>query len=571
VVLEKGPISIVSIGPLLDVHLDRAGPLGAQLERRLRELIGSGGLPVGSRLPATRALARDLGVSRGVVVEVYAQLAAEGYLATRRGSASIVAAHPGVPEPLEVEPDVQIAAARWNLRPDLPDLALFPRTQWLSANRSVLRQAVNTDLAYGEPLGAAALRHRLAPLLARTRGVAAHPDRTAVFAGSTQALLVVASVLRDRGATSIALEDPGHRWRTRALVSSGLDVVPVPVDREGLRVDDIPDGIDAVVVSPDHQFPTGVALSPGRRRALADWAVSGGRIVLEHDYDGHLRYGASHTGALQALAPEHVVYVGGASALLAPTIRLGWAVLPARLVVPVANRLFATVLASPRLSQLALAELIERGQLDRHLRRVRTIYRRRREAAVRRLERRLPSARIEGSPSGLFVHLSLPEGTDERSLLTSARARGIAVDGVGEHALLPQPPGLAIGFAALPEPTLERALDTLADAAGDGEVARAREWRESMQPDVRDNTQLRRYELWLGDRLAGHISYVRSDRVIALTHTEVEPDLHEHAGEVLVRRALDDVRRRGARVKPLCPFVADYMVRHPETRELLAR
>jgi GntR family transcriptional regulator/MocR family aminotransferase len=377
-----------------------------------------------------------------------------------------VAAVPQVPaEQCETGLDVPVAAARFNLRPDLPDFALFPRPQWLAATRASLNQAANTDLAYGEPYGAVALRCRLAPFLARTRGVLATTDRTGVFAGSTHALLTIASVLRESGATRIAVEDPAHRWRTRVLSASGLALVPVPVDAQGLRVELLPDDVAAVIVSPDHQFPLGVALSAERRRALLDWAVAGDRLVVEHDYDGHFRYDRPPAGSLQALAPEHVAYVGSLSPLLVPTLRLGWAVLPGRLVEPAALHVFAHAVATPRLPQFALAEFIERGYLDRHLRRARAAYKRRRALAIATLERRLPGAAVGGAPVGLYLSVSLPDGADEAALLAEARRRGIAVDGVGEHAIAPQPPGLAVGFAALVEPTLRRALGELAASA----------------------------------------------------------------------------------------------------------
>jgi GntR family transcriptional regulator / MocR family aminotransferase len=465
-VLSEGPLSRMSTGPLLSLDLDRRQPLGLQIERQLRELVRSGGLQALRELPSTRALAADLGVSRGVVVGAYAQLAAEGYLTLRRGAAPVVAAVVQAPaDDCAVEVDVPVASARYNLRPDLPDLALFPRPQWLSVTRASLQQAANTDLAYGEPYGAVALRSRLAPFLARTRGVLAPADRTGVFAGSTHALLTIASVLRASGATRIAVEDPGHRWRARVLRASGLELVPVPVDAHGLCVELLPDDVAAVVVSPDHQFPLGVALSAERRRALLDWAVTGDKLVVEHDYDGHFRYDRPAAGTLQALAPEHVAYVGTLSPLLAPTLRLGWAVLPARLVEPAAFHVFANVVAVPRLTQFALAEFIDRGYLDRHLRRARAEYRRRRRLAVATLERRLPAARVGGAPVGLYLSVTLPEGSDEQALLVEARRRGIAVDGVGEHAMGPQPPGLAVGFAALAEPTLRRALAELAASA----------------------------------------------------------------------------------------------------------
>jgi len=394
-----------------------------------------------------------------VVVGAYAQLAAEGYIGLRRGAAPTVAALAGEQEQgcARTDSDVPVASARFNLRPDLPDFALFPRQQWLAACRSSLHRAANTDLAYGDPFGAVELRRQLAVFLARTRGVVATADRTGVTLGSTHALFALACALRAQGARRIGVEDPGHRWRTRALVASGLEVVPVAVDGEGLRADRLPD-VDAVVVSPDHHFPSGAALSPERRRALVDWAVGGDRLVIEHDYDGHFRYDRPAAAVLQGLAPEHVAYVGSASALLAPTLRVGWVVLPARLVVPLGNEAFSTVVSAPRLTQLALAELIARGHLDRHLRRARAAYKRRREAMLAALDRHLPEAVAGGAPVGLYVSLALPAATDERGLLAAARRLGLALDGVNEHALTAQPPGLVLGFAAAPEPTFRRAL-----------------------------------------------------------------------------------------------------------------
>ena len=462
-VLPEEPLQLMSTGPLLALQLEPGRPLGLQLEAQLRALVRARRLPAGHELPSTRALAADLGVSRGVVVGAYAQLAAEGYIALRRGAAPTVAALAGEQQEEcdRADSDVPVASARFNLRPDLPDLALFPRQQWLAACRSSLHRAANTDLAYGDPFGAAELRRQLAVFLTRTRGVVATADRTAVSLGSTHALFALACALRRQGARRIGVEDPGHRWRTRALASSGLEVVAVPVDREGLRVDRLP-GVDAVVVSPDHHFPSGVALSPERRRALVDWAVGGDRLVVEHDYDGHFRYDRPAAAVLQGLAPEHVAYVGGTSALLAPTLRVGWAVLPARLVVPQSNETFGTVVSAPRLTQLALAELIARGHLDRHLRRARAAYRRRREAMLAALGRHLPDATAGGAPVGLYVALALPARSDEGGLLTAARRSGLALDGVNEHALTSQPPGLVLGFAAAPEPTLRRALELLA-------------------------------------------------------------------------------------------------------------
>jgi GntR family transcriptional regulator/MocR family aminotransferase len=441
----------VSTGPVLGLRLDRREPLGLQIEDWLRGRIRSRTLPVGTRLPSTRSLGSDLGVSRGVVVGAYAQLASEGYIELRRGAAPVVAATGRAPENVRVDPDVPIARARATC---LPDFALFPRTQWLAAVRASLHRARGSDFSYGEPFGAGELRLQLAPFLARTRGVVAVPDRTGVFAGASQALLVLARVLRANGARRIAVEDPGHRWRTNTIAASGLEVVPVRVDGNGLCVDELPD-VAAVVVSPDHHFPLGVALSAPRRRALVEWAAASGTLVIEHDHDAHYRYDQVRTSALQALAPEHVAYVGSTSGLLAPAIRLGWSVLPARLVEPVAHQLFADVIGTPRLTQLALAEFTARGYLDRHLRRTGAAFKRRRETLVRALAERLPQATPQGRAAGLYASFALPEGTDEAKLLAAARQRGIALDGFNEHATFPQPPGLVLGFASAPEPTLE--------------------------------------------------------------------------------------------------------------------
>jgi GntR family transcriptional regulator/MocR family aminotransferase len=558
---SKGPVLSYSTGPLLELDLDRRRPLGLQLEETLRELVRSGRLPAGTRLPSTRALAGDLRVSRGVVVGAYTQLAAEGYLETRRGAAPVVLAvgHERG-EPPRRASDQPTADARYNLRPDLPDPALFPRSAWSSAERTALRRAADPDLAYGEPLGSIALRHRLAPFLGRTRRVDATPDRTAVFAGSTHALHVLASVLGERGGTRIAVEDPGHRWRTRALVLAGLEVVPVPVDDRGLQVDELPDDVCAVVVSPEHQFPTGTKLAPERRRALVEWAVQGERLVVEHDYDGWFRYDHSPAGSLQPLAPEHVAYLGSASALLAPTVRLGWAVVPARLVIPLANRIFGTTIATPRISQLTLAELIDRGVLDRQLRRARTAYRARRRLAEMLVPRELPGASVHGAATGLFVHVVLAEGADEAAVLASARRKGISLDGVNEHALTPQPPGLVLGFAALAEPSLRRAIRALGRAAQPAEVAEARARLDSTEPHVFDNRRLRRYELWLGERLAGVLSYTRATGAVVLTHVEVELDLppDDWSGR-LIRDAVAQLRREGIEVRAADPTLATYL------------
>jgi GntR family transcriptional regulator/MocR family aminotransferase len=439
----------MSTGPLFPIDLDPSRPLGLQIEERVRSLIRSEALTVGSMLPSTRGLAADLGISRGVVVNAYAQLAAEAYITLRRGAPPLVAAAGHAAEAVNLGPDVPIAG-RLNLRPDLPDLALFPRAEWLRSCRRAVETAASYDLSYGDPFGSDRLRIQLSQFLGRTRGTVSPFDKVGVFAGSTQALLQLCCLLRERGKERIAVEDPSHRWRARVVAASELEVVPVPVDEHGLLVEELPD-VDAVVVSPEHQFPTGAVLSPERRRRLVEWAAAGDRLVIEHDYDGMFRYDRHPTGSLQGLAPELVAYVGSASPLLAPSIRIGWAVVPARLVDPLWWRMFVTSMGTSRLLQFALADLIERGALDRHLRKMRVAYRRRRDV----LARRLP---VTGAPAGLFVALRVD---DEAAALEELRAEGYAVDGVNEHTLTDHPPGLVLGFAASAEPTLERAAKRL--------------------------------------------------------------------------------------------------------------
>lgn len=450
--VSRAPLSARHV---LSFAIDRERPLSRQIEEHVRDAITRGVLQPGSRLPSTRALAADLSVSRGVVVNAYQQLISEGYLQVRRGSAPVVAERAQARPASLTEADVPIAHARFNLRPDLPDLALFPRGDWLASAQSVLRGASNIDLAYGEPLGAAHLRNQLAPFLWRTRGVAAEPQRICVNVGSTQALFIMASVLRGRGVTRLGIEDPSHRWRRHTLTASGIEVVPIPVDGNGLRVDELAKAdVGAVVVSPDHAYPLGVAMSDERRKALLDWAIGNDALVIEHDYDGFFRYDGRTRPALQGNAPEHVAYIGTASALLAPTVRIGWSVCPESMMDEVRERMAYNVFAHSRLAQLSFADAIERGFLDRHVRRARVTYKRRYQIA----RRALPS---HSAPVGLYLHYALDRDADEAATLAELRSRGFALDGVAANAMGEHAPGIVVGFAAAPEPTLREALALL--------------------------------------------------------------------------------------------------------------
>jgi GntR family transcriptional regulator / MocR family aminotransferase len=438
------------------------GPLHAQLELQLRDGVRSGRLAAGERLPSTRALAAELGVSRGVVVEAYGQLAAEGYLEVRPGSAPRVAA--GAVAAAAPGPAQAPTAPRWDLRPGTPDLSLFPRAAWAAAQRRALRETANADLGYPDPAGHPRLRAALAAYLGRVRGVQAEPERVVVCGGVAEALVLIGRVLHAGGARRIAVEDPSHHETGRQMVHAGLELVPVPVDAGGLDVAALEAAApDAVLLTPAHQFPTGVVLEPARRAALAAWARRTGALVVEDDYDAEYRYDRHPVGALQGLAPDHVAHVHSVSKTLAPGLRLGWAVLPGRLVAPVAEQKRVNDLGTPVLEQLTLAAFLERGELDRHLRRTRPAYHRRRDTLLAALA----GLEVEGVAAGLHLLARLPPGRSEEEVVAGAAARGVAVHALGPHvAAAARPPALVLGYTRLPESGLAEAGRRLRAALG---------------------------------------------------------------------------------------------------------
>jgi GntR family transcriptional regulator/MocR family aminotransferase len=447
-----------------------AAPLHAQLEAQLRDAVRAGRLAPGVRLPSSRALAAELAVSRGVVVEAYEQLAAEGYLCVRAGAAPVVGTIACEPRAAPVPPGPR--PPRHDLRPGLPDLSAFPRAAWGGALRRALRELPDAQLGYPDPSGHPRLRAALAGYLGRVRGVAAAPERIVVCGGVAEALRLAATVLRARGATAVAVEDPSHAETQGQLGYGGLEPVPVPVDADGLDVARIPDGVGAVLVTPAHHFPRGIVMTPARRAALVAWAEATGGLILEDDYDAEHRYDRSPVGAIQGLAPERVIHVHSVSKSLAPALRLGWAVAPLELAPALAEAKRRNDLGAPVLEQIALADLIERGELDRHLRRLRPRYRARRDALVGTLLDGRPGLAVEGVAAGLHVAVRLPPGLGEAAAVAAAAERGVAVSTVGEHAVAPRPPGLVLGYGRLPEAGLRAAarelgaaLDTAMDAA----------------------------------------------------------------------------------------------------------
>jgi GntR family transcriptional regulator / MocR family aminotransferase len=450
---------------------------------QLRAAIHAGQLPVGAKLPASRVLAADLRIARGVVVEAYQRLTDEGLVQPQPGAGTLVAGRraaapaPG-PAPAAARladmwsGPVRLPLARpegieFDLSPGVPDLSAFPRAGWLRAERAVLDHVTGADLGYGDPRGNPRLRAELSTWLARTRGVRAPAGDILVVAGVAQSLALLAQVLRARGTATIAVEDPGSRGARDDLAHWGLVPVPVPVDGEGLRVGDLAAaGTAAVVVTPAHQFPTGVVLSPARRRALLDWAAGGG-LVIEDDYDAEHRYDRPPVPAVHAAAPERVAYTGSTSKTLAPGMRLGWLVPPPELAADLVAGKHASDLGCPALPQLVLARLLATGEYDRHLRRVRARQRERRDALLGALAEHLPGASPQGVAAGLHVLLSVPGDTPDTDLAARAAAAGVLVQPLSWHRQRPGPPGLVLGYAALTADRLREAARRLAEALRD--------------------------------------------------------------------------------------------------------
>jgi GntR family transcriptional regulator/MocR family aminotransferase len=450
----------------MDLFLDLSsvsnGSLHARVEQALREAVRSGRLAPGSRLPSTRSLCVQLGVSRGVVADAYSQLAAEGYLQTRRGGGtSVVGAAVSVgPSAVAVTP---AGPVRHDLNPYRPALDGFPRAAWLSAMTQVLRSVSDERLAYPDPAGTPELRASLAAYLGRVRGVLATPGQLVITGGTRQGVELLWSVLVADGASRVAVEQPGWRGMSETAADAGLLTLPVPVDEQGLVVQRLPhERVDAVALAPAHQYPTGAVLSASRRLALVEWAQTHGALIVEDDYDAEYRYDRQPVGSVQGLAPEHVAYVGSTSKTLAPAIRIGWLALPPRLVEQVAVRQQRRGSMPSPLNQLALCDLIERGELDRHLRRQRRRYSRRREALLDALARKLPEVRVSGAAAGLYVVVGLPDGVSEQAALAAARSRGIVLEGVGGSA-----PALVIGYANLADAAVVPAVEALAASLRD--------------------------------------------------------------------------------------------------------
>ncbi|MFP3968382.1 PLP-dependent aminotransferase family protein [Actinomadura fulvescens] len=471
---------------MTDLHLtlDRAaGRLAAQIAAGFRAAVRTGRLTAGTRLPSSRDLARDLDVSRGVVVTAYEQLIAEGFLIARRGDGTRVAplARADSPPPAGRPPvwpcepaarpslETPDGSFPYDLWPSQPDLAAFPRERWLAAMRASLRTLPKEDLGYPDPGGAPLLRAELAGYLGRVRAAHTDPEQVVIMNGVAHGLSAVVRMLVGDGHRELAVEDPTSSRQIPMLDATGVRLVPVPVDAEGVDVAALArTRARAILVTPAHQYPTGVVLSPRRRAELIAWARDVNGLIVEDDYDAEFRYDREPVGCLQGVDPDRVVLLGSVSKALAPALRLGWAAAPPKLAERLRTHRAQNDLGAPVLDQYAFANLISTGAYDRHLRTMRRQYRARRDVLVEALGRYAPSVEVRGVSAGIHLYVELPPGSDEAAVVVAAARLGVSVAGAAamwSPARTGQsPPALVLGYGRLGESRLAEAAELLGKA-----------------------------------------------------------------------------------------------------------
>ena len=478
---------------LIDLDRSRPRSLRAQLERELRRAVTQGSLPPGTALPPSRTLAAELSVSRTLVVGAYEQLISEGYLEAQQGSGTRVrlnglgqAAGPG--DDGADGGDADGGGLYWPLPPQrsgapmpgsgLPDPALFPRTEWLRHYRDAVRAAPDGELLYPPPRGTLGLRTALASYLGRVRGVRTAPGQVVICAGFSQGLALLCRVLARRGVRAVAVEDPCFQLHRLIIEDAGLRAVPVPVTPDGLdvaRLGTLAD-VGAVLLSPAHSYPSGVVLSAGRRVALLEWARTAGGIVIEDDYDAELRYDRTPVASLQGMDPARVVYGGSASKVLSPALRLGWLVVPASLTRDVIVAKALLDVGSESLGQLTLARFIDSGGFAAHLRRVRPVYRARRDALLGALRQHLPQVPVDGELAGLHLLLRVPAGWDLDAAADAGARRGLQLENASAHwaGRGAAPPAFLVGYGTSRPGALVDGIEALAAYAASIATARER-------------------------------------------------------------------------------------------------
>jgi GntR family transcriptional regulator/MocR family aminotransferase len=459
-------------GPELLLTIDRGSAAGlrSQLEAQLREAIRTGRLAGGEQVPSSRKLAHTLGLSRGLVQDCYAQLQSEGYLTSRAGSATRVAPT-AVARPLERPRQNNSTNRRRHpvadFRSGVPDLGLVPREDWSWAIREVCRTIPNNAFDYGDPVGEQQLRDVLAAYLGRVRSTAAGGDQIVICTGMAQAIALVLRVLATDGIDTLAVEDPGA-WRFTAeqAAANGVALTPIAVDRDGLDVTLLErTEARAVLVTPAHQWPTGVVLAGHRRQQLIAWARERDAIIIEDDYDAEFRYDRDPVGAMQGLAPDAVISLGTVSKSLAPTLRLGWLLAPDRLLDRLALAKQVADRGSPGLDQLALAKMLESGRYDRHLRRMRTEYAKRREVLVAALALHAPGVAITGLAAGFHAVVTLPADAQENRIIEKAARRGVGLYGMSSmrHSAGPHQSQLILGFGDTSQSAIQAGIAAVGD------------------------------------------------------------------------------------------------------------
>jgi GntR family transcriptional regulator/MocR family aminotransferase len=461
------------LGPELLVAIDRAAPraVRSQLEEGLRTAIRSRRLEPGEKLPSSRELARAIGVSRGLVIECYQQLQSEGYLHSEVGSATRVAATAATIPPVQRPPAAKPLPMAVDFIAGVPDLASFPGSDWLWAQREAFRQAPTHAVGYGDPAGAAELRSVLASYVRRVRAADVDAGQVLVCGGFAQGLSLTLAALAARGIRHVGFEDPGYDRAVETTAHrAGVTAVPIPVDSRGIDVGALASSsAQAVVVSPAHQWPTGVVLAADRRRDLVAWAAEVDGFVVEDDYDAEFRYDRDPVGSLQGLAPDRVVTIGTVSKSLAPALRLGWVLTPGQLTEPITAGKRDADRGTPTLDQLALAHLMRSGRFDRHLRRMRTLYAGRRRTLTEALAELAPAVRLSGLAAGFHAVAHLPD-RDEAHVIGAARDRGVGLYGMSQHRAsgLTRPPQLVLGFGNLTDRAIRSGIADIADLLGAG-------------------------------------------------------------------------------------------------------
>ena len=475
---------LASVRPMTAFHVSLVGrrDFSGEIYRQIRQAILDGRLKDGDRLPATRELARSLAVSRSTVTTAYERLLGEGIAASRIGAATIVSSRNGRSSPIarfasgralrarEVWDAVtvtvaSVSPAAYDFRNCFPDVALFPHVVWRRAVARALRSSSMTSAVYEAPAGTQALRTAIADHIGVSRSVKASPDDIIVTNGTQQALDVIARTLLEPGDV-IAVEDPGYSPPRHLFRSLGARVVGVPVDGDGLVVDQLPLNTRMVYVTPSHQFPLGVAMSLPRRRALLAWAKRNNAAIIEDDYDSEFRFGGRPLDPLQTLdSAGHVIYVGTFSKTMLPALRLGFLVLPPSLRAAAAKAKFVSDWHTSTLAQPALARFIDDGSFARHIRKMGNVYSQRHRIVTATIERDF-GVHLELMPSSSGLHvaaLARAASVEEVASIVRRAARiGVVVRPLAQFAVGTKArAGIIIGYGAIPTSKISEGLQRL--------------------------------------------------------------------------------------------------------------